>query len=91
MIWGIPLLQRIAEAVFEQHNAPAHVSLNMQDFFRVGHCSSLLWPDCSLDMSTFQHVWNYIGSQLSGTSLWAHNTTELSHHFDFSLPQPDSL
>ncbi|GFW63234.1 transposable element Tcb1 transposase [Trichonephila clavipes] len=58
----LPLMQRLSEAIFQQHNTRPHTARVSQDCIRT--VTTLTWPALSSDLSPIKPIWDRLGRQV---------------------------
>ncbi|GFX73720.1 transposable element Tcb1 transposase [Trichonephila clavipes] len=58
----LPLMQRLPGALFQQDNARPHTERVSLDCLRT--VTTLPWPDSSPDLSSIEHIWDYLDGEL---------------------------
>ncbi|GFU54305.1 transposable element Tcb1 transposase [Trichonephila clavipes] len=56
---GLPLMQRLPGAIFQQDNSWPHTARMSQDF--LGPITTLSWPARSPDFSPIDYIWDHLG------------------------------
>ena len=74
---AVPFLQRHGPAILMHDNARPHVARICQQFLR-NNVNKPLWPAVSRDMNPIEHIWDYLGREVSARGN-IHNLKDLEN------------